>query len=305
MPRVVSADAYMILGLIRSMRPKQWVKNLFVLAPVVFAKNLFHEPVLLRALAAVAAFSMLSGAVYTINDLVDVEEDRRHPTKRLRPVASGDVSIPVARSASVFLIVVALAGAFAIDPAVGGAALAYLALNLAYSLRLKQVAYLDVACIAAGFVLRVVAGSYAVSTPAQPVHPSLYLLMSTGFLALFLGFGKRAHELEVHEAKARSSLRAYSPVALRAVLWTFALLTVGVYLAWTLDPPPQLVFARRYLWITTAFVLVAMTRFVKLLRSRDGESPTDAMLRDVPFVVTVLGWAVLVVTIIYQLRPTG
>lgn len=295
----------MILGLIKSLRPKQWVKNLFVLAPVVFAKNLFHEPVLLRALAAVAAFSMLSGAIYTINDLVDVEDDRRHPTKRNRPVASGEVPMPAARVAAAVLIVVALAGAFAIHPYTGLAAFSYLGLNLAYSLRLKQVAYLDVGCIAAGFVLRVVAGSYAVSTDAHAVRPSLYLLLSTAFLALFLGFGKRAHELEVHEAKARSSLRSYKAAPLRAVLWTFALLTVGVYLAWTLDPPPQLVFARRYLWVTTALVLIAIARFVKLLRSRDGESPTDAMLRDVPFVVTVLGWAVLVVTIIYQLRPTG
>ncbi len=301
----MSAAALILLGLIKSLRPKQWVKNLFVLAPVVFAKDLFHEPVLLRALAAVAAFSMLSGAVYTINDLVDVEDDRRHPTKRLRPVASGEVPESAAKVASGVLVVASLAGAFTIDIAVGGAALAYVSLNLAYSLRLKQVAYLDVVCIAAGFVLRVVAGSYAVSTDAHPVRPSLYLLLSTGFLALFLGFGKRFHELEVNEARARSSLRSYDPRTLRAVLWTFALLTVGVYLAWTLDPPPQLVFARRYLWITTALVLIAMTRFVKLLRSKDGESPTDAMLRDVPFVLTVLGWALLVVTIIYELRPAG
>ncbi len=301
----MSAAALILLGLIKSLRPKQWVKNLFVLAPVVFAKDLFHEPVLLRALAAVAAFSMLSGAVYTINDLVDVEDDRRHPTKRLRPVASGEVPESVAKVASLVLVVGALAGAFAIDLGVGAAALAYVTLNLAYSLRLKQVAYLDVVCIAAGFVLRVVAGSYAVSTPAHPVHPSLYLLLSTGFLSLFQGFGKRAHELAVNESRSRSALRSYDPKALRALLWTFALLTVGVYLAWTLDPPEQLRPAKKYLWVTTSLVLVAMTRFVKLLRSKDGESPTDAMLRDVPFVLTVLGWALLVVTIIYQLRPTG
>lgn len=301
----MSAAALILLGLIKSLRPKQWVKNLFVLAPVVFAKDLFHEPVLLRALAAVAAFSMLSGAVYTINDLVDVEDDRRHPTKRLRPVASGEVPESVAKVASLVLVVGAVAGAFIIDLGVGGAALAYVTLNLAYSLRLKQVAYLDVVCIAAGFVLRVVAGSYAVSTPAHPVSPSLYLLLSTAFLSLFQGFGKRAHELSVNEARARSALRSYDPKTLRALLWTFALLTVGVYLAWTLDPPAQLVPAKRYLWITTGLVLIAMTRFVKLLRSKDGESPTDAMLRDVPFVLTVLGWALLVVTIIYELRPSG
>ncbi len=301
----MSAAALILLGLIKSLRPKQWVKNLFVLAPVVFAKDLFHESVLLRALAAVAAFSMLSGAVYTINDLVDVEDDRRHPTKRLRPIASGEVPESVAKVASLVLVVAAIAGAFAIDLGVGGAALAYVTLNLAYSLRLKQVAYLDVVCIAAGFVLRVVAGSYAVSTAAHPVTPSRYLLLSTAFLSLFQGFGKRSHELSVNESRARSALRSYHPDALRALLWTFALLTVGVYLAWTLDPPAQLVPAKKYLWVTTSLVLVAMTRFVKLLRSKDGESPTDAMLRDVPFVLTVLGWAILVVTIIYQLRPTG
>ena len=287
------------------MRPKQWVKNLFVLAPRVFTKDLFHESVVLRALAAVVGFSILSGAVYTINDIVDVEDDRRHPTKHTRPIASGQVPVPVARVAAGALVTFALAGAFFIDVRVGSAAAVYLALNLAYSLRLKQVAYLDVVCISAGFVLRVVAGSYAVSTATHPVAPSHYLLLCTAALALFLGFGKRAHELEVHESKSRSALRSYSPRVLRVVLWVFALLTVGVYLAWTLDPPPQLAFASRYLWITTALVLLGILRFVKLLRSRDGESPTDAMLRDVPFVLTVLGWVLLVVTIIYQLRPTG
>ncbi len=287
------------------MRPRQWVKNLFVLAPVVFAKDLFHEKVLLRAVMAFAAFSMLAGAVYTINDLVDVEDDRQHPTKKNRPIASGEVPEGTAKVAAAVLVVVALAAAFRTDWRVGLVALGYLVLNLAYSLRLKEIAYLDVVIIATGFVLRVLAGCYAASTPAHPVPPSVYLLGCTAFLALFLGFGKRYHELEVNQARARASLMAYGAKPLRMTLWATALATVAVYLAWTLNPPEALQFGKDYLWMTTPLVLLGIGRFVKLLSSTEGESPTDAMLRDVPFVLIVIGWAAVVVTIIYELRPGG
>jgi 4-hydroxybenzoate polyprenyltransferase len=293
-----------LLGILKTMRPKQWVKNLFVLAPVVFAKNLFHEQVLLRAVAAFAAFSLLAGAVYMINDLVDVEDDRRHPTKRNRPIASGEVSPAVAKSSAALLVLGSLSGAFWLDWRVGAAAAVYLAQNLAYSLKLKQYAYLDVVSIALGFVLRVVAGCYAVSTPTHPVVPSLYLLGCTASLALFLGFGKRYHELMVNESRARNSLRQYNPRTLKATLWITAVVTVATYLAWTLDPPLQLAFAQGYLWTTTPFVLLAMGRFVRLLDSEHGESPTDAMLKDVPFVLTVIAWTMLMLTLIYRLRPT-
>lgn len=289
------------------MRPKQWVKNLFVLAPVVFAQDLFQEQVLLRALMAFVGFSMLAGAIYTINDLVDAEDDRNHPTKRNRPIASGQVPVPVARGAAVVLIALSLAGTAWLDLRVAAAALVYLLKDLAYSLRpfrFKQVAYLDVVLIAAGFVLRVVAGCYAVSTPSHVVSPSLYLLGCTAFLALFLGFGKRYHELRVNASKARDALKSYSPRTLKVTLWGTAFATVVAYLAWTLDPPAQLAFAERYLWTTTPFVLLAIARFVKLLDSEHGESPTDAMLRDVPFVLTLIAWTALILTLIYRLRPT-
>ncbi|MBL8603684.1 MAG: UbiA prenyltransferase family protein [Myxococcales bacterium] len=293
-----------LAGIIKTMRPKQWVKNLFVLAPVVFAKNLFHEPILLRAAAAFAGFSVLAGAVYTINDLADADDDRRHPTKRYRPIASGEVPPGVAKVAAVVMVVSALGGTLWLDWRVGVTALAYLVLNLAYSFKLKQIAYLDVGCIALGFVFRVVAGCYAVSTPSQPIRPSLLLLLCTAFLSLFLGFGKRYHELSVNAAKARDALRFYSLPMLRGALWVTALATVGVYLAWTLDPPEIFRFARDYLWVTTPFVLFGIGRFVRLLGSKHGESPTDAMLKDVPFVLTIITWGILVVSILYRLRPT-
>jgi len=296
-----------LVGILKTMRPKQWVKNLFVLAPVVFAKNLFQEQVLLRALMAFGVFSVLAGAIYTINDLVDVEDDRSHPTKRNRPIASGQVPEGAAKGAAAAMVLASLGAAAWLDPRVAAVALAYLLKDLAYSLRpfrLKQVAYLDVALIAAGFVLRVLAGCYAVSTPAHPVSPSLYLLGSTAFLALFLGFGKRYHELRVNAAKSRAALEAYRPGTLKIALWGSALATVAVYLAWTLDPPAQLRFAADYLWTTTPFVLFAMGRFVRLLDAEGGESPTDAMLRDVPFVLTLVAWAALILVLIYRLRPT-
>lgn len=133
----------------------------------------------------------------------------------------------------------------------------------------------------------------------------MYLLACTAFLALFLGFGKRYHELKVNAAKARSSLKAYSPTVLRNTLWVTAALTVTVYLAWTLDPPEFLVFARKYLWCTSPFVLVGIGRFAWLLESDHGDSPTDAMLRDVTFVVNVMVWAIVVIAIIYRLHPAG
>lgn len=295
----------MLLGILKTLRPRQWVKNLFVLAPLVFAHSLFHEKVLWRALAAFVAFSMLAGAVYTINDLADVEDDRNHPTKRARPIAAGLVPEGVARAVALSLVLGALGGALRLGVEVFLVAGSYLALNLGYSFKLKQFAYLDVVCIASGFVLRVVAGCYAVSTVEHPVRPSLYLLGCTAFLALFLGFGKRYHELRVNAAKARTSLHAYTHGHLRATLWGTALATVAVYLAWTLDPPVQLLFAREYLWTTTPLVLLGIGRFVWLLQSGGGESPTDAMLKDSTFVVTVIAWSLVMVTMIYRLRPSG
>lgn len=298
----------MLAGMLKTTRPKQWVKNLFVLAPAVFAKDLFHGDVLLRALGAFAAFSLLAGAIYTINDLVDVEDDRQHPTKRHRPIAAGRVPVRAARLLATGLITTALSLATALDYRVGLVAAAYLVKDLAYSLRplrLKDVAYVDVGLIALGFVFRVTAGSFAVSTVDHPVRPSGYLILCTAFLALFLGFGKRWHELMTNSSKAREVLERYGRRALGWTLWFTGLATLAVYLAWTLDPPQQLVFAKGYLWSTTPLVLLAMMRFVRLLSAQDGESPTDAMLRDVPFVLIVLSWALLIVTMIYQLRPAG
>ena len=290
-----------VKGAIRSVRPHQWVKNLFVLAPVVFAKHLTHPSVIKSALGAFGVFCLLAGTVYVVNDLLDVEADRVHPVKRRRPIASGALPVPMARALAFVLVVVALWGASLGPSKFIAVAVGYLVLQAAYSTKLKKIAYVDVACIATGFVLRVLAGGFATRTPI-----STYMIACTAFLALFLGFGKRRHELAgANAAKQRKALEAYSE---RALFWALAvtgLAAVGTYLLYTLDDHTVRFFRSEWLWLTTIHPLIGVLRFLQLVRGRPkAESPTQEMLRDVPFVLNLVVWIIEVIAIVYRLRPT-
>lgn len=286
----------MLRGLLRTMRPHQWVKNLFVLVPLVFAQELFEVRAALRALFGFAIFCLVAGAVYILNDLVDVVADRKHPTKKHRPIASGQVPDQAARTAFGLLILVALGGMFFLGWPFLGATLAYLALNLAYSFALKKVAYLDVLCIAGGFELRVLAGAFAAEVPA-----SWYVLVVTFLLATFLGLGKRLHEIgHSGEGETRAALKAYNAKVITALMAVTGLATVATYAAYTVDAHTAEMFGTPHLWISTVFVLVGFGRFLMLVRrDDDADSPTDAMLRDVPFIATLVCWVVCVLALIY------
>lgn len=313
--RVKEKRSSLVKGLIKTIRPHQWVKNVFVLAPMFFHKDLVSatasgDPSLnLRvtgqALLGTAVFCLLAGAVYTINDLVDVEADRIHPVKRNRPIASGSVPENLAWPFTIGLVVVALAMAFYELPwQFGLVALLYFVENMAYSFKLKKVAFLDVGLIAFGFVLRVYAGGLATAT-----HVSWYMLACTALLALFLGFGKRRHELEgEHAGKQRAALEAYSKTSLTVALAVTGLATAATYIAYTLDPTTQEYFKTKFLWVTSLFVVFGIYRFLMLVSGRAGagrksESPTQEMLSDVPFVLNVVAWIVVVIAIVYRLRP--
>jgi decaprenyl-phosphate phosphoribosyltransferase len=289
-------------GVVRTVRPHQWVKNVFVLAPIVFAKEIFDALLLERATAAFFVFCLLAGAVYAMNDLADIEADRQHPVKRFRPIASGRVPVSVARGLAAVLVVGSLSWAYTLRPEFALVAAVYLAQNVAYSFKLKHVAYLDVGFIAAGFVLRVMGGGYATRTPV-----SNYLLVCTALLALFLGFGKRRHELSAAAGKAslqRAALEQYSERGLDLALAVTGIATVGTYLVYTLDPHTQAVFRTEHLWPSAVFVLLGVGRFLQLVKSRPkSESPTQEMLRDGPFVAIVLLWVVLVMWVVYRLKP--
>jgi decaprenyl-phosphate phosphoribosyltransferase len=290
-----------VRGVVRTVRPHQWFKNLFVLAPVVFAKHLAHPDIIRGAIGAFGIFCLLAGAVYTLNDLLDVDADRIHPVKRYRPIASGVVPPALAKALLVGLLLASAAAAVALPWSFALVAALYFGQNVAYSLRLKRIAYLDVACIALGFVLRVLAGGFATGTPV-----SGYMIACTVFLAAFLGFGKRRHELGSAEAaKQRSALRAYSKRALVVALALSGVASVVTYLAYTLDPATQQVLQIRWLWPTTIHPLFGVLRFLQLVAGRPrAESPTQEMLRDSPFMLNLAIWAAEIMVIVYHLRPT-
>ena len=301
-------------GLVKTIRPHQWVKNVFVLAPMCFRKNIISTTstgdttlnltVTGRALAATVVFCLLAGAIYTINDLADVAADRLHPVKRERPIASGQVPEGLAKAMAGGLVVVSLAMAFLLDWRVGVVAAIYFAKDIAYTFKLKQVAFLDVTLIASGFVLRVLAGGFATQ-----VHVSEYMIACTALLALFLGFGKRSHELELDTAvKQRAALESYSKASLNGALAVTGLATTFTYVAYTLDPSTREFFHTGWLWLTAPFEIFGLLRFLMLVSGRAGrglrsESPTQEMLRDVPFMLNIFLWVVVVIAIIYRLRP--
>jgi 4-hydroxybenzoate polyprenyltransferase len=302
-------------GLIKTLRPHQWVKNLFVLAPIFFHKDVFIQtaegPFLNlrwtgRALAPTGIFCLLAGAVYTINDLVDIAADRLHPIKRDRPIASGLVPESLARTMAASLVVLSLTVSYWLAPLLALVALFYFAENIAYSFKLKKVAFVDVGFIALGFVLRVVAGGIATD-----VHVSAYMFACTALIALFLGFGKRRHELALENAsKHRTALETYTPRSLNVALAATGTATLLTYVAYTLDPATRAYFNSNYLWLTAPFTAFGILRFVLLVSGRAGrgvraESPTQEMLRDVPFVLNLVVWVVVVVAIVYKLRPSA
>jgi 4-hydroxybenzoate polyprenyltransferase len=305
----------MVAGLIKTVRPHQWVKNLFVMAPMFFHKDLvttvngtafLNIPVVGKALLATGVFCLLAGAVYTINDLADLEADRYHPVKRERPIASGEVPEAIARAMAVALVIVSLGLAYLLDWAFAIVAGVYFAENLAYTFKLKKVAFLDVALIALGFVLRVMAGGYATN-----VKVSGYMLACTALLALFLGFGKRRHELAGENVgKQRESLEAYRPGSLNVALALTGGATIVTYIAYTFDKVTRAFFHSDYLWLTVPFTIFGIVRFLFLVSGRAGrglkaESPTQEMLRDVPFVLNLVLWVVVILAIVYRLRPSA
>lgn len=287
----------MLIPILKSARPHQWVKNLFVAAPLVFARRIGDQQAMIHEGIAVLAFCLLSSAVYLINDLLDIEKDRAHPIKRHRPIASGAVPVALGR----VLAVVAALGGLGLAAALGltftAAAGAYLALNLGYSLGLKRIAFVDVGCISLGFLLRVLGGSFAI-----PVHPSKWLLGCTLVLSALLGFGKRAHELRVSGeggTAQREVLGKYDLATLQRLMFVLGLLTSLVYLAYTRSAHAHDFFGARPLILTVPFVVFGVFRFTWIAsRKLDAESPTDSMLRDWPFMLNLGLYAIAILVLV-------
>lgn len=287
-------------ALLRTLRPHQWVKNIFVAVPLVFSRHLGDLDRVLSAGLAVLAFCALSGAVYAFNDVRDADADRRHPTKRHRPIAAGHLSERAALAWAAALAVGALGGCLLIHWKLAAFAAAYLVQNIAYTLRLKEIAFVDVSLITSGFLFRVLAGAAAIAVPA-----SGWLLLCTALLAMFLGLGKRAHELAWAERTGRASstraaLASYRLDVLRVAMLVLAATTCAAFLVYTLDPHTIEYFGTNKLAYSAPFVAVGIVRFLSLaLWWPKDESPTEAMLKDPWFLLALAGAGATMLYVIY------
>ena len=287
----------MLTALVVSLRPQQWVKNLFVLGALVFGQRLF-TPSVWPALGAFAIFCGLSGAIYLLNDVADRAKDRLHPDKRHRPIAAGRLTPATAIGAAAVLIAGGLAASTALSPRFALTALAYVVLLVAYSAWLKHVVVVDVLVVAVGFVLRAVGGALAID-----VAISGWLLICTILLALFLALGKRRHEvLTLNEAAARHRpiLAEYSPGLLDQMVAVVTASTVTAYALYTMSPETVAKFQTQLLPTTLPFVLYGIFRYLYLLYHRRlGGNPSEIVVRDRALLINTLLWLLTVVLIIY------
>jgi 4-hydroxybenzoate polyprenyltransferase len=290
----------MLIPLVRSLRPHQWAKNSFVLAPLVFARALGDFESVQRALLAFAAFCCIASAVYLVNDLRDREADRRHPLKKHRPLAAGTLPVAVAVIAALVLAGAAAAIAYSLSPRVLTVIAVYAVLNLLYSTVLKHVVILDVMIVAVGFVLRVLAGGAAIG-----VAVSSWLVLCTIFLSLFLAFSKRRHEIMLlaHDAaEQRKVLSSYNPAFLDQMINVVTASSVVCYALYAIAPQTTEKYHTEYLVYTIPLVLFGIFRYLYLMyQAKDARSPTDAILSDAPFLVNLVLWTAAVLWIVYGL----
>jgi len=300
-PPAPRSAVQMIRSLLVGMRPHQWAKNGFLFAPLVFSQQLFEPGPLLTAIAAFLLFSATASAVYLANDVRDVEADRRHPVKRHRPIASGALPVRLAIAASAVLALGALGLSLLVGRGFALVVLGYLAMNTAYSFGLKKIAWVDVGVIATGFVLRVLAGALAIAVPV-----SHWLLVCTFALALFLGLGKRKHEILVAEeaghdgSRARKALKGYQLRHVNVALLVAGTLAAVSYVLYTMAPDTHEKFGTWMISLTVPFPAFGIWRFNRLVaRHTRASSPTEALLTDPPFVANMVAWMAAVVAILY------
>ena len=286
------------VALLRAMRPKQWTKNLLVFAAVIFAHR-FNDPgALAAATYTFALFCLLSGSVYLFNDVRDCAEDRRHPTKCRRPIAAGDLPIPVALVAALLLTAASLLGCYAISTPTGTLAAGYLLISLAYQLVLKHVVILDVLAVASGYVLRAAAGATAIQ-----VVISEWLLICTILLALFLVLSKRRQELVGLEDAAiahRPILGEYSPYLLDQMIAVVTASTVMSYALYTISARTVAEVGSNRLMYTIPFVIYGVFRYLYLVHQKNqGAAPDRVLLTDLPLIINILLYGLAVITILY------
>lgn len=288
----------------RVIRPQQWIKNVFVLVPLFFGGSLLDTTDIIAAMTAAMAFCFISSSIYCLNDIIDVEDDRRHPTKCHRPIAAGKISVAQAYVMMAFMVAlsfgsVALLGGYALG--VGAVVGLYLLMNVAYCLVLKRYAILDVCTIAFGFVLRLFAGGIATG-----IGLSNWIVLMTFLLTLFLSFAKRRDDvLKMNQTghAPRKNTSRYNLDFINQAITITATVTLVCYVMYTVSPEVEQRIGTRYLYLTTVFVIIGILRYLQLtLVDNKSGDPTKAMLHDRVLQAVVLLWFLAFLLIIYILR---
>ena len=278
-----------IADVIVTLRPHHWIKNTFVFAPLVFSGRFTQINMCLKATLAFISFCMVSSAIYAINDVCDRFEDRQHPIKKLRPVASGAMAPALAILMSVILMIFGLALVGFLNRPIMLIVLLYIVINIAYSLSIKHIAILDVLTIAAGFVLRIVGGGMAIS-----VIPSYWLILCTVMISLFLGFTKRRVELlavDPEQNNSRPVLKEYSIAFLDQVISMVTGTTILAYALYTVDAHTQMVLGSRAMLLTLPFVIYGLLRYIYIIyHLKQGADPTETLLHDIPTIINIFLW---------------
>jgi 4-hydroxybenzoate polyprenyltransferase len=287
-----------VLLILEAMRPRQWIKNLIIFAGLIFSREFTEPAAVLTVCSAFAIFCALSGSVYLLNDVADIDEDRKHDFKRHRPIASGRLKPAVAAVAACLLTAGALAAAFVLGTAFGAIAAAYVALLFSYSFLLKHVVIVDALAIAIGFVLRAAAGGVVIGVTISP-----WLLICTILLALFLALSKRRHELVLLEGDApqhRPILEEYSTYLLDQMIAVVTSSTLMAYVLYTLAPRTLRDVSDK-LYLTIPFVLYGIFRYLWLVHHKEeGGSPELTLLSDRPLMVDILLWVASILLILWM-----
>ena len=280
------------------MRPKQWVKNVFVFAGLIFSHNLFDIYLLTRVTTGFCLFCLAASSIYIFNDIKDLEKDKKHPEKGKRPIASGRLQRNKAYAASAILAIIAFSGAVLLDPTFFFILAAYVLMNIAYTIKIKQVVILDVFCLASGFVLRVIAG-----TSLADVKPSAWLIICTITISIFLGLGKRRHELTLVGSNAnnhREVLADYTINFLDQMISVATACTLMSYALYTIAGETVARFGTENLIFTIPFVIYGIYRYLYLIHQKQmGGNPTSALLTDFPLFLNGLLWLGTVIFVIY------
>jgi 4-hydroxybenzoate polyprenyltransferase len=292
----------MLFQIFKLIRPKQWMKNSFVLAPILFSRHLFDYPYLNNSILAFIIFCLVSSCIYIINDIFDVEADRNHPVKKNRPIASGKISIPLALVIAFILLAISIIFLFYLKFSFIIIICIYLVLNIFYSIWFKHIVLLDVFSIAGGFMLRVFAGTLAIDVVA-----SYWLIICTLFVSLFLGFAKRRSELSLIQNDknpvSRKVLADYSLSFLDQMLTITAAGMAISYSLYTVSERTIKELKTENLIYTTIFVLYAIFRFLYLIMKKNlGEDTAHTLLSDYPSLINIFFWLVSCTLILYHIK---